>query len=64
MKILKKILEKKIRRETSISENQFDFLPGKLTMEPLFCVRQLIEKLVEKKKKLCLYDVYRFKKSV
>jgi len=54
MKIWEKILEKRIRSDTSISENQFGFTPGKLTMEPLFCVRQQIEKYRENNKKLCM----------
>jgi hypothetical protein len=43
IKIWKKMIKKRIRREAIISENQFGFMPGKLTMEPLFCVRQLVE---------------------
>jgi len=54
MKIWEKIIEKRIRSETSISGNQFGFMPGKSTMEPLFCVRQLVEKYREKNKKLCM----------
>ena len=50
MKIWEKIIEKRIRSETAISGNQFGFMPGKSTMEPLFCVRQLVEKYREKKK--------------
>jgi len=29
----------KRRSETLMSENQFGFIPGELTMEPLLCVR-------------------------
>jgi len=54
MKIWDKIMEEKIRSRTSISENQFSFIPGKLTMEPLFCVKQLVKNYREKNKKLCL----------
>jgi len=37
-------------------ENQFGFIAGKLTMKPLFCVRQFVEKYrkKKKKKKLCM----------
>jgi hypothetical protein len=52
MKIWKIILDKRIRNETSISENQFGFMPGKSTMKPLFWVRQLVEKFRENKKTL------------
>jgi hypothetical protein len=34
--------------------SEFNFIPGKLTMEPLFYVRQLVEKLREKMEKLCM----------
>ena len=39
MKIWEKTIEKRIISETSILGNQFGFMPGKSTMEPLFCVR-------------------------
>jgi hypothetical protein len=42
------------RDETSISENQFGFMLGKSTIEPLFCVSQLVEKFGEKKKTFCM----------
>lgn len=35
-------------------------MPKKSTMEPLSCVRQLVRKYREKRKK-ALYDVYRFR---
>lgn len=49
-----KIIEKRIKSEISISENQFGYMPGKLTMDLLFCVRQLEEKYKENNKKLCI----------
>jgi hypothetical protein len=49
MKIWEKKFEKRIRSKTSISENQFGFMPVKSTIEPIFCIRQLV-----KKKKLCM----------
>lgn len=36
-------IKKKMRSETLISENQFGFMPGKSTTEPLFYVRQLVK---------------------
>lgn len=50
MKIWKKIIEKRIRNETSITENLFDFMPRKSTTEPLFYVRHLVEKYRERRK--------------
>lgn len=35
-----------------IAENQFDFKPGKSTVEPIFCTRQLMEKFSQKRKDL------------
>jgi len=37
-------IEKRIKSETSISEKQVGFMPGKSTMKPKFCVKQLVEK--------------------
>jgi len=47
MNIWKRII-KRIKSETGISKNQFGFMPRKSTMEPLFCMRQLVEKYKEK----------------
>lgn len=44
MKTWEKVLEENLREEPGVSENQFDFMLGKLTVEPIFFVRQSIEK--------------------
>jgi len=49
MKIWEKIIDKRIRGETAVTKDQFGFIPGMSTMEPLFNVRQLVEKYREKK---------------
>ena len=54
MKIWEKVIEKRLRSETTVSRNQFGFMPGKSTMEPIFCMRQIVEKYREKKRKLCV----------
>lgn len=54
MKIWEKVIDLRIKSETSVSKNQFGFMPGKSTMEPMFCVRQVMEKYREKKRKLCM----------
>jgi len=56
-KIWETVIEKRIRSETTISENQFGFMPEKSTMEPLFCVIQVVQKYREKNKKLCMVFV-------
>ena len=40
----------KIIKEMSVNENQFRFMPGKSTMEPIFILRQLMWKFRESKK--------------
>ena len=54
MKIWEKIIDKRVRGETTVTRNQFGFMPGRSTMEPIFCVRQIVEKYREIKKKLCM----------
>lgn len=52
MKIWKKTIEKRIR--TTISKNQFEFMPGRFIIAVIFCKRQTIQ--VEKK--LCMIVIY------
>jgi hypothetical protein len=54
MMIWEKIIKKRIRSDTLISDNQFVFITGKSTMETLFCVRQPVKNFKKKKKKLCV----------
>ena len=52
MKVWERIVETRLRHMTKIREKQFGFMPGKATTEPIFIVRQMMEKYREKKKKL------------
>lgn len=48
--IWKKVINKRIRSETKISRNEFGFLPGRLMMKSIFCMRRFINKYSEKKR--------------
>ncbi|KAK9127965.1 hypothetical protein Syun_016762 [Stephania yunnanensis] len=63
MKLWERIIDNRLRRETTISENQFGFMPGRSTMEAIFLVRRLLEKYREKKKRSS-YGIRRFRKSI
>ena len=52
MKVLERVLEKWIRRQVSIDNMQFGFMPGKGTTDAIFIMRQVQEKHQAKKKKL------------
>ncbi|KAJ7976905.1 Retrovirus-related Pol polyprotein LINE-1 [Quillaja saponaria] len=52
MKLWERVIERRLRNETVVSENQFGFMPGRSTMEAIFLLRRLIEKYREKKKDL------------
>jgi hypothetical protein len=52
MKLWEMIIEHRLRRVTNITENQFEFMPGRSTMEAIFLIRQLIERCREQKKDL------------
>ena len=47
LKILKGILDKRIRKVVKIDPKQFGFMPGKSTVDAIFIVRQLVEKRIE-----------------
>ena len=42
MKIFEKIIEKEIRKVIDVSEMQFGFMPGRVTIDAIFIVRQLV----------------------
>ncbi|KAI5739350.1 hypothetical protein M8J77_018157 [Diaphorina citri] len=54
LKLYERIVDKRLRKETSISDNQLDFMPGRSTMDAVFAIRQLLEKYLEKEKELYL----------
>ena len=54
LKLYERIIDKRLRQETSISDCQFGFMPGRSTMDAVFAIRQLLEKYLEKEKPLFL----------
>ena len=52
MKIWERIIENRVREETSIGKEQFGFMPGRSTIDAVFAIRQLVEKHREKEKAL------------
>ena len=62
MKIWEKVIEGRLREETSIGEEQFGFMPGRGTTDATFTLRQTMEKHREKGKGL--HCVYRLRKGV
>jgi hypothetical protein len=50
MKLWKSIIEHHLRGVTNITENQFEFMTERLTMETIFLIRQLMKRCREQKK--------------
>ena len=54
MKIWERIIDRRLREETTIGEEQFGFMPGRGTTDAIFAARQVIEKHREMQKELHL----------
>ena len=52
MKLWERVIEGRLRRETEVSQMQFGFMPGKSTAEPIFMLRQMMEKFRRARKKM------------
>ena len=52
MKIWERIIDRRLREETTIGDEPFGFMPGRGTTDAIFAVRQLMEKHREKQKEL------------
>ena len=52
MKIYERVLDKRLRGCTEVTEAQFGFMPGRSATDAIFAMRQLMEKYREKRKEL------------
>nr|XP_016436653.1 PREDICTED: uncharacterized protein LOC107762784 [Nicotiana tabacum] len=52
MKVWERVIEARVRDMTSISVNQFGFMPGRSTTEAIHLIRRMVEQFRDKKKDL------------
>lgn len=52
MKLWERVIERRLRRETRVSENQFGFMPGRSSIEAIHLLRSLMEKYRERQRDL------------
>ncbi|GJV64586.1 retrovirus-related pol polyprotein LINE-1 [Tanacetum coccineum] len=52
MKLWERVIERRLRRETKVSENQFGFMPGRSMTEAIHLLRSLMEKYRERQRDL------------
>ena len=50
MKVWERVMERRLRDISEVSENQFVFMPGRSTMEAIYLLRRVIEKYKKKKR--------------
>ena len=50
MKLSERVIEARIRKDVTIGEQQFGFMPGRSTTDAIFCLRMLLEKWTAGKK--------------
>ena len=50
MKIYERVLDKRLRGCTEVTEAQFGFMPGRSATDAIFAMRQLMENYREKRK--------------
>jgi len=54
MKLWERVIEQRLRKETHVTDNQFDFMPGRPTMEAIYLLRRVMERYRTDKKDLHL----------
>ena len=50
MKLWEMVIETSIRKEVTIAEQQYEFMPGRSTTNAIFCLRMLFQKWTEGQK--------------
>ena len=50
MKLWESVIESRIRKEVTITEQQFGFMPGRSTADAIFCLKMWLEKWTERQK--------------
>ena len=58
MKVVKRLLEKRLKRLVKVHQMQFGFMPGRSTLDAIFILRKMKESYFEKNRKLfiCFLD--------
>ena len=44
MKLWERVIERRLRKETHVTDNQFGFMPGRSTMEAIYLFRRVMER--------------------
>ncbi|GJR38233.1 ataxia telangiectasia mutated family protein [Tanacetum coccineum] len=52
MKLWERVIERRLRRETMVFENQFGFMPGRSSVEAIHLIKSLMEKYRERQRNL------------
>ena len=58
MKLYERIIEKRVRGETLVGDEQFGFMPGRSTTDAIFALRERLKKYGEKQRELHLIFIY------
>ena len=54
MLLRERVIERRLRKETRVTDNQFGFMPGRSTMEAVYLLRRVMERYQTDKKDLHL----------
>jgi len=54
MKLWERVIERRLRKETRVTDNQFGFMLGRSTMEAIYLLRRVMQRYQTDKKDLHL----------